>query len=771
MKPLILILLLCLINSFLAQTENDICSSGYRNILKTSCESILPGICKYNEGISSRCITTKKCENGHNINQQYCEAIIPVEYDKKKCEWDPEKKECNLVPRTCSDYRRIGNVNGNYENDDCESLSSPNENIGNGCAIDSNGQCRPYFKQCSNIISSTYCTASNIPTDKTKKCIWDEITDPSNPICRSETRFCNEYSYLGIGWANKENCHLLKATNFEKECIYNKGICQEEYSECSKYDGDEDTCITKMPLTPAKNEFDFSKKCIYTSDNKCIEVNRKCLEYNEYSPYYDDPQRCIELSASDNKKQCYYDNDDIDGNKCKEQYKTCELYDQNVGLFDKPKTRDECEKIRITNDKCIYIEKENKCQLKSTTYLNCGEYLGSDKKICENILSQKTNSYCILHKDKTCKEREFFCDEAQNKYDCLIYAKPLNDKYKCVFDPRSNICYEQYKGCEDIVENLGDFCSNNLYTYNGEKCFIESDKCKSKNKKCEEALDEEECKLIEKTGVFNSELKICDWLTISSIKKCWENYKYCSDYRGNNAEICSRIKPYNDKGDELDIGYKCQIRDPKVGCEKIPKDCADAGNNPILCSLISPNIRNNNKMYCAFISGQCADHYKTCEDYDDDPLDETICKYITVQENHLSIKCEKLFNATADKYQCISRKICDAYTLYDHQYLCQNIDPSCTYNNGYCYQENNKKCNDIIFYTEDKADENFCKSIKTTDVDKICVLKKDKSGCEEVYKESYHIYYALNKKGENSNFALSEEGVTILKIILLGLLF
>ena len=122
----------------------------------------------------------------------------------------------------------------------------------------------------------------------------------------------------------------------------------------------------------------------------------------------------------------------------------------------------------------------------------------------------------------------------------------------------------------------------------------------------------------------------------------------------------------------MDIGYKCQIRDPKVGCEKIPKDCADAGNNPILCSLISPNIRNNNKMYCAFISGRCADHYKTCEDYDDDPLDETICKYITVQENHLSIKCEKLFNATADKYQCISRKICDAYTLYDHQYLCQN---------------------------------------------------------------------------------------------------
>ena len=111
MKPLILILLLCLINSFLAQTENDICSSGYRNILKTSCESILPGICKYNEGISSRCITTKKCENGHNTNQQYCEAIIPVEYDKKKCEWEPEKKECNLVPRTCSDYRRIGNVN------------------------------------------------------------------------------------------------------------------------------------------------------------------------------------------------------------------------------------------------------------------------------------------------------------------------------------------------------------------------------------------------------------------------------------------------------------------------------------------------------------------------------------------------------------------------------------------------------------------------------------------------------------------------------------
>ena len=50
------------------------------------------------------------------------------------------------------------------------------------------------------------------------------------------------------------------------------------------------------------------------------------------------------------------------------------------------------------------------------------------------------------------------------------------------------------------------------------------------------ATTEEECKLVAKIGVTDPERKICDWYIPSGLDtgSCIENYKYCSDYRGNN---------------------------------------------------------------------------------------------------------------------------------------------------------------------------------------------------------------------------------------------
>ena len=85
---------------------------------------------------------------------------------------------------------------------------------------------------------------------------------------------------------------------------------------------------------------------------------------------------------------------------------------------------------------------------------------------------------------------------------------------------------EQYKGCEDFVKKRFDSQTtcDALEVYNGKKCVYESTKCISIDKTCAQAKSEEECQLIEKTGVSDPERKYCEW----DSGKCVENYKYCS---------------------------------------------------------------------------------------------------------------------------------------------------------------------------------------------------------------------------------------------------
>ena len=55
-----------------------------------------------------------------------------------------------------------------------------------------------------------------------------------------------------------------------------------------------------------------------------------------------------------------------------------------------------------------------------------------------------------------------------------------------------------------------------------------------------------------------------------STETCFENYKFCSDYRGDGPNICRQIKPYNKEGTEIDITSKCEY-ESNVGCQRIPK--------------------------------------------------------------------------------------------------------------------------------------------------------------------------------------------------------
>ena len=238
---------------------------------------------------------------------------------------------------------------------------------------------------------------------------------------------------------------------------------------------------------PCKNDYNYYYKCSFKTDDgarKCEEERRNCTEYSG-----DDESVCTSLRAKDPNKRCVFDV--TKSQKCYEEYKSCQIYNETV----KDKTRAACQNIKLLepNRKCVYIEEEDKCE-ETLNYTTCEEYTGTDKTTCESIISPTTHSKCILEKDSICKEkeRELLCKEAFNEEDCIYYAKPSESGKRCVW---SGSCYEVYTRCEDFTENnITTTTCPNLYLYNGQRCYSDLGRCRSKQKICSEARNANECK-------------------------------------------------------------------------------------------------------------------------------------------------------------------------------------------------------------------------------------------------------------------------------------
>ena len=769
MKTESFILLFCLLSICFTQDSENQCETQFLSILKTKCLGL--GSCTLNTE-DMKCLPISSCSGKSETD---CPNTIPSDYHNKKCEYN--SGSCNEVNKVCSDYNYVADGNA-ILGDKCSNLTKVNGQ-GDRCLLFyPNGnlvsQCSTHYNSCNSINDEAKCVA-NIPSDLKQKCIWN-----SNQ-CVAAKRTCTDSKYL-YDWANKDNCNKLKENDGDS-CVYDPiNGCTEAYP-CSKWDNDQNDCDDKTPLNDAKDDYDYLYKCKYnTANNKCEKVRKTCAEYNSL---LNGDADCSQFSPEDSaNKTCVYS---ISKKKCIEQYKTCQLYDEN----DAEKSREECEGLILddTNKKCVYIKEKHKCE-EGNVYNNCNEYKGSDRKICERILSPKRNSYCVLDKDSVCKERDFFCVEAYDRYDCLIYAKPTDDTKKCVWDLADSKCKERYKGCEDYVEKRSDSetTCDGLEVYNGKKCYYNSDKCTSKNKICSEATSREECKLIEKTGVSDPDRKYCEWDSTSETGSyCRENYKYCSDYRPTStptsssgslsSTTCEKIKPFNPETNTLDLAYKCAVKDSKVGCEKVPKECSDAGtDNQILCDLISPLIKDNRIKYCAFIKGRCVEQYKTCELVDElNSNFENLCKNNIPNTHYFPGICEYTYDNDNGKYKCKTKSSldCDKFNnnIDAYQDLCLSINPNCSYSLGGSCSDNTKSCTGIKFYTQDDNNKAICEAIKLSDEDKICVLKEDKSGCEIVYRESIPFIYADNaNSNSNSAFKLKVNGMQII-LILLSLLF
>ena len=730
MKTYQLFLLLSFI-IFGISDDSDQCTIDFEAILKGKCEGI--NSCSFNvlSDHSTRCISTNNngCSRGNNDND-LCSKIFPNTFPKQRCKMQSDSTNCIAENNKCTDFNNpLNGVAFDPIKDRaiCDAFTASD---GRRCRIsdydsiltgETSLKCKEFYTDCTQITSQSNCEKNLI--DYTTTCRWDGSCKPDG------VRKCD----MAINSVTEDECSQLQSTDPDKKCVYFRGTCHAEYVSCEKYDID--TCvISRSPLIQKENAyyFDDSKYCDWITPTsgtaKCEPVYKSCTSYTG-----SDSTVCQYLKVSDStNKRCVYDPTRTT-RVCREVYNTCQLFnDKEIG-----KSRSGgCEKNILADPtkKCIYIEETDKC-IETDLYSTCADYKGSDKYICESIRSSTTHSKCILEKDRICTERIFNCTEAFNEEDCLYYAKPEDSRKICVYS--GDQCREVYKNCEDYLQTDTTTSCLSLTLYNGNQCYLESNsntntkRCRSRKKTCEMATNKDECKIIAESGVSDPDKRVCDYVLYSGSYRCIENYKYCSDYRGTDAGICTNIKPYDESGKNIDITSKCQYT-TTYGCERVTKECTDidVADNPILCSLISHKIQNNNIMYCAFVGGNCQKYFKTCESYTNTITTSLTCE-TNIPQNYLTTG----FCGIDSNGKCVTiKKECELFNVDDYEYLCKNM-PNVTYysRNKVCVRKSTPdSCKDVKFLIASDENEEVCKNLETESPNTICSLNDAKSGCIEI---------------------------------------
>ena len=764
----ILLILSAICYCFSDDLTSDECYTKFDQILNEKCQAINTDSCRYNN-FYHNCKATNACSSGDG-DESKCKKIVHPNFHKKKCKYNSSNQRCEEVDKECADY---GLANPYAETTDRITLSGDtcselNAGTGTGrsCKITSRS-CQVHYSSCGDCPNQVSCE-DNIPSDPKFKCYWDNTGVGS---CKSRKRVCGQ-NFQGI---EQNVCSGLQLTDTTdppiKACVYSYSTtnpgCIEEFISCdnSVYNTGAVSCDGKIPLLSTKTDYDYSKICEYnTETNKCSGRDRKCSEFNNV------PDILLEEKCSTFKATYTYQRCAFDSNSCYEEFLSCQAYTEN----EIEKTRGRCESIKLldSNKECVYIPEEDKCEERNI-YTKCEEYEGSDRKICESIISPNTNSYCILDKDSKCKDRVPYCSEVSDEDDCIYYAKPVDANKICAYNysatPRE--CYEEYARCEDYLGNDTTTCED-IISYKGNKCEFVSNRCRTTNKVCEEALIEEECKLIKKTGVTDPDKKVCYYTN----GDCKENYKYCSDFReiriSTNSDYeaqktkCENIEPYDESGNEIDIFSKC-VYESGVGCQRVPKDCKDAKHNPVLCSLYSPKIKDNSVKHCVFYNNDCKEHFKKCDNVKGDFTqtdDQAKCAG-NIIENYITNECEVDTSSTPRK--CVQKKNCNSFSYTSYEELCKSINPNCTFSStlSYCHTTT-KDCENTKFYNDNEENAAICKSIEASVPYKICSLKSDKSGCEEIYRELRYSSSASAQQDSSSSSGFIAREIHLILILL-----
>ena len=744
MKALQIILSLIIISfSF---TQNDNCYTTFERLKEENCLAINSQTCRFSSKVN-QCFTTTSCSQ---VDDTECDDAKPPEFNKYKCVPGGDNNKCKQDYKTCEDYKPL-------QGDTCEDLYA-GEN--QRCMLASSGTkpCISYYNKCENVPSSNLLEkcSINIPSDFKLKCVVD------NTQCVEEARECSNEVFK----YNETLCPTLTPVNTKKACVFKSGECKEDWIKCENYDGsNQEECENILTYDTQSKTFNNLVKCVYdaTKDVKCETKPKLCEDYIKGSNLGE--ETCLSYQAEDpNQKRCLYDSNE---DECYEEFLTCALYNS---LADNLKTKENCEKIILkdlskkcifneVNKQCSQVDKvcsdykvgqteefctsiifdnlNNHCQFSGTKciekYNRCEDYKGTNKKICETIVLPHTT--CILRKDQKCEESKLKCSEAGSSEAMCKFAKASSDDKECIFYEGN--CFENYKKCEYAGYSE---CAD-VKQFDGKACIYDSEleKCKQTYKKCNQAMNETECKMMAKTGVSDPDIKRCIYIG-GTTSFCVEKFIYCSELRSGTQNECKSITPYDREiGEYIDISSECELDSTKTyGCERIPLECNTATTS-VQCKSISEELNKNNPLkYCAFIGTSCEEHYISCDAYNEEESHTEACTNIKPR-NYLTQSCVE--ETVGGVTKCVEKpKDCDSLVIDNLQSLCTNIDPSCSYDNGIC-TKTEKSCNQIIFSSISDSNMAYCNSIKLNDENKICNITKNKMACEEVDKNFKELVY------------------------------
>lgn len=599
----------------------------------------------------------------------------------------------------------------------------------------SKGICDYNYVSCSSYEGKDISTCQSIiPYNNYKKCVIE------GEICTEVDKDCDDYETELI-------CSSLKAGE-NKRCVVNSknNKCEAHYSLCSGFTTgvDKEKCEANIP-------YDYSTKCEW-DNNACKDVYKKCNDYTSSTP----SSGCRSLETSDDdKKICIAS---TNGYGCVEQFKTCELYNENTSS----KTKSDCEAIRTFSngdfdDSKICSFSGNVC---STKDKSCENILTGDC-CCEQFIPKDTDKICI-YDGSQCKEQYKTCElynekvTSKSKEQCesiRVYSNgKFNNQKKCTFSGTK--CETADKTCEDIDE---DNCEYFQPTNTNIKCILKEDKCKSQYKTCElynlnvddADKNSNECLSIR---TFDDSLnsfddsKICsfsgntcstrdktcgdikeekawsnfhptdtDKICIYSGSQCKEQYKTCQIYNDKvttkNKDECEAIRIYDNY--RFDTSSQCLYNTDTSTCSKSKKPCSSFTTS----SECNNHIPNDSNKQCIFIGNECKELYKTCELYEanENNKNEPDCKNIVPYESDNLYQLDNDSKCVFSNSHCTRKsKDCSEMTgSYDCIYhTLDDNNKKCIYENSQC-KAVYKSCDDYNNVANKNADE--CKAITLYD--------------------------------------------------------
>ena len=525
------------------------------------------------------------------------------------------------------------------------------------------------------------------------------------------------------------SCSNIPLQEEGKKCVYSNGECKEI------------TC-DESNQSECENHIHYDPNCFdYGEDNNDEYYYSECEEYTE-----NDRNVCENIKLYNPTKKCTYD---TSGNcvTTSKVSKTCEISDLYY-----------CSDITLENTKKHCFKEGEDCK---EFYKKCSEI--TDINECNSNIPENSNEITCVYKNGACIESPI------NK--CLIY---LEDEYceNIILDDKNKTCKYLYEGCMETYKKCEYYIGTNQQEcesiapddYETTKCVFDEDgQCKSKKRtSCENDY------ALRGIGAYNN---ICSIIKPTDENKyclyrdfmCFEHYKDCSLYKGNDASICNKIITQNNEPCEFKEGqcvkktsFKCSDFETYLDFtlrESIRYACENIPTSNIMKRCIYKVSDNS-----------CTETDVQCYDFD---------QYATKEI------CEKAPTLIFWK-KCVLESGTDKCTMEDKQCKDINLDSikdTCQKAQNSPYGE---RCDPFIGDDECILAKEQCAQLdsimeKTCNVSKVssdnykCVVSEDKKSCIEVDKNSS---IEVDKKSsievdKNGKYFIKFYGIFLASLILL----